>query len=278
MALAAMATPALAADVSPGGPTAVYQPSSLPAGADVSYPQCGRSLPVGQAFGVVGVNDGRADTRNPCLEQELAWAGYRTTGATSEPNASVYVNTGDPGNSYDGQPVEDWPLWGTGPYGACLPTVEAPHLFGSGQDSLACAWEFGYLKAAQDLAWLQAAASRAGLSSRARAYPFWLDVETSNTWQPSTQLNSADLEGMVYGLERAGVVSLGAYAFPPEWVQITGGTTALASGSLQPLSEWILGAGSLAAAESSCQQPPFTGGRVQLAQFPSGQFDEDYAC
>jgi len=277
-ALAFAATPAVAAEISPGGASAVFQASSAPVGADVSFPQCGGALPPDQAFGVVGVNDGLAGTRNPCLGEELIWATDRTTGASSEPNASLYVNTGDPGNSYDGEPVADWSFSGTGPYGTCLATVEAPHLFGAGQNSLACAWEYGSQKAAQDLVWLQGAAASVGLPTEAGAYPWWLDVETSNSWQSSTQLNLADLEGMVYSLERAGVLSLGVYAFPPQWGQITGGITTLAPGSLHPLSDWLPGAGSLAAAESSCQQPPFVGGTVRLAQFPSGQFDGDYAC
>jgi hypothetical protein len=236
------------------------------------------ALPLGQAFVVVGVNGGRANTLNPCLGEELAWAVYRTTGASPEPNLSLYLNTGDPGNSYLGQPVPDWPDSGATPYGVCLPTIAEGHLHGPGQNSAACAWEFGYQRAAQDLFWLQTAAAQAGLPTRARAYPWWLDVETSNTWQPATLLNLADLQGMVYSLRQAGANRLGVYAFPPQWEGITGGTPTLASGSLYPLSDWILGSGSLAAAQASCQQPAFTGGRVEITQFPSGGFDGDYAC
>ena len=41
--------------------------SPLATGNDVSYPQCGKSFPSGQAFGIVGVNDGLANNANPCL-------------------------------------------------------------------------------------------------------------------------------------------------------------------------------------------------------------------
>ncbi len=59
-------------------------------GHDVSTPQCGRTLPEIGAFGVVGVNGGRAFTENPCFATEHAWAKRR-------PAASgVYVNTGNP--------------------------------------------------------------------------------------------------------------------------------------------------------------------------------------
>ncbi len=45
VARAFAATPAVAAEISPGGASAVFQSSSAPAGADVSFPQCGGSLP-----------------------------------------------------------------------------------------------------------------------------------------------------------------------------------------------------------------------------------------
>jgi hypothetical protein len=74
---------------------APYQKTgSTATGNDVSYPQCGRSLPSGQAF---GVNDGLANTTNPCLAKEITWA-QKSTGTTSQPPASLYVNTANPGN------------------------------------------------------------------------------------------------------------------------------------------------------------------------------------
>ena len=73
------------------------QGGGVQAGNDVSYPQCGITLPTGQAFGIVAVNDGLANTTNPCLAAEIAWA-QTSTGAARQPRASLYVNTADPGS------------------------------------------------------------------------------------------------------------------------------------------------------------------------------------
>lgn len=278
--LAVIPTPVRAAPTYLGRPLGGVEPNSVPAiaGADVSYPECGGALPLGQAFGVVGINGGRANTFNPCLAAELLWAVYRSSGASVEPRVSVYLNTGDPGNSYLGQEVADWPNSGNTPYGACLPTVIYARLFGAGQLSPACAFEYGYQKAEADVHWLRTAAARDHLPTQPGAYPFWLDVETTNSWQNSTLLNSLDLEGMVYALQLAGVKHLGVYAFTPQWDQITGGSIPLASGSLEASVDWIPVGGSLGTAESGCQQPPFIGSALAMTQFASGPFDADFAC
>jgi hypothetical protein len=268
----------------------------VPIGNDVSYPQCGRTPASGQAFGIVGINDGFANASNPCLESELAGAVHTSTGATSQPRASVYVNTADPGNFYNGQRIADWPASGRTPYGRCLTTTEAGSVVG--QDSSACAWEYGYRKASQDVSWLQMYASEpraaraypfwldvaranaavSGVPTLARNYHWWLDVETGSIWQASTKLNVADLQGMVHALQRAGATNLGAYSTTYQWDQITGGTTTTAAGSLYALSDWIPGATSLGGAERNCGQPPFTGGRVTVTQWSGGRHDSDFAC
>ena len=70
----------------------------------MSSPQCRQALPSGQAFGIVAVNEGVANTTNPCLTTEITWA-EATAGATSQPRVSLYVNTANPGN----HGVTDWP-------------------------------------------------------------------------------------------------------------------------------------------------------------------------
>jgi hypothetical protein len=263
-----------------GRPLGGVEPDSVPAvaGADVSYPECGGALPLGQAFGVVGVNGGRANTLNPCLAEELSWAAYKSSGASVEPKVSVYLNTGDPGNSYLGEEVADWPDSGITPYGDCLPTAIYARLFGPGQVSPACAYQYGYLKAVADVLWLRRSAHRDHLPTQLAAYPFWLDVETTNSWQSSTLLNTVDLEGMVSALQLAGVEHLGVYAFTPQWDQITGGSVALVAGPLAVSSDWIPVGGSLATAESACKQAPFIGTTMAMTQFGSGPFDADFAC
>src|SRR3954470_21778159 len=83
-------------------------------GYDVSYPQCGTTLPTDQAFGIVGVNGGLATTANPCLGSQLAWA-WRSSGAvTTQPKAQVYLNTANPGQIRN--QVTTWPHEGATPY------------------------------------------------------------------------------------------------------------------------------------------------------------------
>jgi hypothetical protein len=80
------------------GAPAVVVPPPAPArrvsgvGYDVSYPQCGRTLPVAAAFAIVGVNGGAPLTTNRCLREHAVWArGTR--------GRAVYVNTANPGTA-----------------------------------------------------------------------------------------------------------------------------------------------------------------------------------
>jgi hypothetical protein len=58
-------------------------------GPDISWPQCGRAYPAPSAFSVLGVNDGRPYTANPCLISEYQWA---RSGVVE-----FYMNTANPG-------------------------------------------------------------------------------------------------------------------------------------------------------------------------------------
>jgi hypothetical protein len=278
-----------------GGGTATQTPS---AGNDVSYPQCGTTLPGAPAFGIVGLNGGLANNLNPCfgpsssygsyLQSELYWAVAQSTGASTQPKASVYVNTADPGNFYGQTPIADWPTSGTNTDGTCTTTVvtKRHRTFTVGADSAACAWQYGYEKAIQDAAWLsQAATAIDGQSppnkvpTTASSYPWWLDVETGNTWQSGTTgiaMNVADLQGMVAALRSAGASVVGVYSTASQWSQIAG-TTTTASGSLYELPDWIPGATSLTAAKASCSLSSFTAGTIVLTQW-TGTVDDDHAC
>lgn len=290
------ATPAFAAKPAGHGGHGGGGGTSVPTGSDVSYPQCGGSLPAGSAFGIVGVNGGVADNLNPCLgpsssypsytESELYWAVASSVGGTSQPAASLYVNTADPGNVYNGAVIGDWPTSGSTPYGPCSTTTVTltSGVYTVGADSDACAWQYGYNKATQDASWLGTAASAidgqsppVSVAGTAGSYPWWLDVETANTWQTDTTMNVADLQGMIAGLQAAGAATVGAYSTSSQWDTITGGTTS-ASGSLYRIPTWLPGARNLSGAEANCAQASFSGGTVTLTQWFGHPDDGDYAC
>ena len=296
--LAGAETPAFAAPPSQSG-----TPSTT--GYDLSYPQCGRTFPSAPAFGIVGVNGGLANDINACFgpsasypsykQSELYWAVASSTGATTQPKASLYVNTADPGDVYNGNAIADWPTSssGTDPFGTCTTTTVVTNTGPAnlGANSPACAWQYGYNKAAQDVSWLGSAAgsidaqqSTISISVSPSSYWWWLDVETSNTWQPSTsgdEMNVADLQGMVAALDSFGVTTVGAYSTSSQWIAITGGTASSTmyglTNSLYGIPNWIPGAKSESGAAANCTQPSFTIGRVSVTQW-SGRFDSDHAC
>ncbi len=250
--LMAVPAPAMAAPAAkPGGST-----GTSTAGNDISYPQCNGAYPSGQAFGIVGVNDGLANNFNPCFTSELQWAQGSSGAVASQPKASVYVNTGDPGNSYNGQTIKDWPTSGSNVYGTC-----------DGSNSTACAYEYGYERATADI---NAVASPA-------SYPWWLDVETGNSWQSGSYglaMNVADLQGMEAAFGTIGVKA-GVYSTSYQWGTITGGDTTDFNG----VPDWVPGARTQKGARSDCGQTPFTGGasKITLAQWTSS-YDYDLVC
>ena len=219
---------------------------------DVSWPQCSGSYPAAPAYAVVGVNGGLAFSLNPCLVSELAWAG----GA----GAGLYANTGNPGPALSSH----WPL------GQALPMACDP----ASPDSAACAYDYGYNAAADSYTRAQAAFTTLGLAQSPAGSAWWLDVETSNSWQDDVSLNVANLQGAVDYLESvANVASVGFYSTQYQWDVITGGTSTFAA---HP--SWVAGASNALDASVACGGPGFTGGGVVLAQYPSAGFDADVRC
>ncbi len=157
-----------------------------------------------------------------------------------------------------------------------------------GQNSPACAWQYGYNRASFDASWLVAAADAINAQSppvrvpaTSGGYPWWLDVETVNSWQSGTSgqaMNVADLQGMIAGLTAAGATVVGAYSTASQWTQITGGTTTAAAGTLFGMPDWIPGARSLSGAQANCALPSFTAGTVALTQWVAKGTDYDHAC
>lgn len=254
-------------------------------GNDISWPQCGRSYPSGQAFGIVGLNGGLANDLNGCLSKELAWAA--TSSGNSAPGkvppAMLYVNTADPGQVVP--KVADWPANDTDPNGVDVTRLD-PHGPCAGADDAACSWQYGWDRAIQDMMWLAATSVR-GASKVPSAYWWWLDVETGNSWETTTANNVADLEGMVaayrstsetYGsVALGGVTTVGIYSTSYQWGQITG-TAIDATSALNGVPDWIPGAGTLTGAQAGCSSTSFTGGSVLMTQWFGQPFDGDYAC
>lgn len=237
---------------------------STASGYDISYPQCGHSYPSGQKFGVVGVNGGLANDANPCLSSELNWA-LASPGLTSpaQPGASLYINTADPGPG-----VADWPTTGSpNPYGTC-----------AGGWTQACAYTYGQARAGYSYG--LASAVNGSLASTA---PWWLDIETGNSWATSSTsgyagLNIATIQGFAAGLHGSGATGpVGTYSTASQWLSITGLNASSSPAYFASAPDWVAGAGSLKQAQSDCSAS-FTGGRVALVQYPAGSFDGDYAC
>jgi hypothetical protein len=274
-------------------PTLARGSTTIATGNDVSWPQCGGLYPQGQAFGIVGVNGGLANTQNGCFADELSWA-WTSTGKSAPgvlQKAALSVNTSDPGSVVPA--VADWPASNTDPNGASeAPGSTSPDPFGSctGSNSAACAWQYGWNRAVQDMLWL-IATSPVGGSNLPSSYTWWLDVETVNTWETGGSglaNNLADLQGMVAafsntsevnaaGTHVGSVHSVGIYSTSAQWNQISGSPSAIGLGALAGLPDWIPGARTLNAAQSNCSLKGFTGG-VTITQWFAKPFDADYAC
>jgi hypothetical protein len=240
--------------------TAQARPSPTPVGNDISYPQCGRAYPSGQAFAIIGVNGGKASNFNSCFTSQWAWA-QRSKGGTDQPLAQPYINTGNPGDVLAQYNVTDWPSSSVAadPYGSCS---------GTWQNTRACAWQYGYQRASADM---NAVASYQPYQGR-----WWLDIETANSWTSDLAKNQASLEGMVYALEQAGN-TVGIYASSSSWSTLFGPVAP--SSPLYSLDEWRPGARSLNTAASNCALTPFEGdGIVAITQYVSNNLDFDYSC
>jgi len=147
-------------------------------------------------------------------------------------------------------------------------------------DSAGCAFDYGWNSAKDSLSRAKAAARAAGAPS-VTASTWWLDVETSNTWEalefgerPKYHRNDvAVLRGMSTLLERRGVRTVGVYSTAHQWQRITGGA------SLDRAPVWYAGLGTQRSAARRCDRShSFTGGPVRLTQFERDGFDADLRC
>ena len=262
LALAATMTLGLVlAGVGPASAAPASDADADAVGVDVSWPQCGKSLPQRLSFAIVGVNNGLANTTNPCLAEQLAWARTATEAAaeTAQPTVALYVNTANPGwrgswwpksNSYQGKRVSN-------PYGDCaLRTFKA------------CSYMYGYAKAYDD-------AKFRGISDPS-SYLWWLDVETENSWQRDKAANVAVLEGMATYFKSIGA-PVGIYSTGYQWKRIAG--TVKSTSPLAGLPSWLAGARSRSGALDSCSLPALTPrSRVAMVQYVSDGLDYNVSC
>jgi hypothetical protein len=252
-----------------GVPAAAAGPDDAEVGYDVSHPQCDDALPHDPAFAVVGVNGGLATRPNPCLAEQLAWAAEEATGEVrAQPEVQLYVNTANPGRVRD--LVTTWPTRGLTPYGRC-----------DGDNSRACSWQYGWERAAVTVAdFFVPAAEEAGLDPDPAGYRWWLDVETTNTWQtgsaPARARNRAALEGMATRLTVTGA-EVGLYSTGYQWRRIAGPVPE--DSPLYELDSWLAGSTTLAGAREACDRDPLVdGGRVVLTQYVADGLDHDHSC
>jgi hypothetical protein len=254
---------------------------------DISWPQCSQKLGINKRdFVIVGVNGGLATTTNSCLSSQLAWAASNPVQLPVngvQPKIQLYVNTANPG----GLSTASWPSsnldpagnTAPNPYGLCDGNVPLP------RDTLACAWQYGWNRAVEDVSnRFKPAASAAGINPAGGAYTWWLDVEIENTWKDdgsafAYQSNVAVLEGMTSHFQSLSA-RVGLYSTGYQWGQVVG--SAVGTGSnLRGLASWLAGAGTIDGARQNCTLPALTaGGRVTTTQYlPSGSsLDYNYSC
>jgi len=213
-------------------------------GYDVSWPQCGESLPVDGEVRVVGVNGGKPFEDNPCLADQYRWA-------NEAPTAAFYMNTSNPGTA---STVVDW-------Y-----NQKSPNALCSRSDEAACAFNYGYNAAKH------AFATALRETRAASQHMWWLDVETTNSWSSDKAANTAGVLGAVAYLRTQGV-PVGIYSTGYQWGQITGGA------ALVEVPNWVAGARNRGQAETWCgPERSFTGGPVLLVQWVEGDLDHNHVC
>lgn len=209
-------------------------------GQDISWPQCGRDVPVPfETFTVVGVNGGEPFTMNPCFADQ-----YRAMLLSHAAPPTLYINL-QYGATQNG-------------YGNCADA-----------DAACQSYDYGYLAA--QYAYTQANYRTGGASLRASTW--WLDVETANDWSDTTGLNAQVVRGAVAYLKTTNH-RIGVYSTPRQWYEIVGGYNPGPG-----IGNWVAGAADLSDFEM-CYQGLWPGAPVWLFQYlnDSRDLDEDHSC
>ena len=219
-----------------GTAMAFGQYASGTTGVDEGWPNCDTSVAT-ESFGIVGVSDGTGYTTSPCLSQESAH--FPT-------NLSLYVNTGWYNKSAYVNP-------------------SSPKACAAG-DNNCLAYNYGYNAGL----YANNAATAAGVHSAS----WWLDVETSNTWNSNVIQNQNSLQGEYDALSASGATTVGVYSTSAQWQTITGDWK-------NNWPNWGATTWTTAAqAKTYCTGHQFTGGPSYLMQYRAkhASLDQDVAC
>lgn len=204
-------------------------------GVDVSYPNCTVTVSA-VSFGIVGINNGVVYSHNSCAAAQ----------AQRFSDLSLYINTGLNASK-------------SSPY---YTQAQA----GCNGDVNCAAYNYGYNTAKDALDY----ASMQGISSS----KWWLDVETSNTWNRDVMQNQKSIQGSYDALIAGGAALVGVYSTTAQWQTITGGWQ-------NNWPSWGATTWTTATqAQKYCTGHQFTGGPSLLMQYQSKQskVDQDVAC
>lgn len=210
-------------------------------GFDVSWPNCGKTLPTGTVLAVIGVTGGKPYTKNPCFRAQYVAAHRRGV-------VRFYMNLNKPRGV----------ISLSGPAGHCATTNWTCRGYNYGWHAASAAWRY--------------AASQIGTGPlRTR---WWLDVETSNTWSSSTRVNARVIAGALAFLRTRGHADrVGIYSTNYQWRKI--------AGTYRPrVAVWYATvATSASRAAAYCHSRyRFTGGPVKMVQYAPVHIDRDYLC
>lgn len=224
--------------------------SSQVPGFDISWPQCGKSYPFGPvAYAIIGINNGRPYTANPCFMDQYQWA------RRVERHPAVYINVDYPRASRIADRPNDYKdaMLPTPVYGTC---AEA--------DEWCKAYNYGYGIGREALA----RATSLGVTPSV----WWLDVETGNYWSDDPVHNAQVVRGTL-DFYRERRLATGVYSTPRQW-RIIAGTFQ------HHVPVWTAGAQGIGEAAGRCNNPDyaFGGGAVQIVQYYDYGFDTNFTC
>jgi len=204
-------------------------------GVDISYPNCSVKVPAVN-FGIVGVTNGVVYGHNNCLSAE----------SKNFANLSLYVNSGLNASSNSAYYTQAQ--------------------VGCNGDVYCAAYNYGVNAAKDAIAY----AKTQNVSSN----KWWLDVETTNTWNKDPLQNRQSLQGEYDTLVANGAITVGAYSTTAQWQSITGSWQ-------NNWPSWGATTWTTAAqAQTYCTGHQFTAGPSLLMQYKSKQskIDQDVAC